>query len=956
MVDAMNDARTRAQHLKASLTEDLRKRRAEAREMPMLNPIQAAAVDLARRIAAKEIKPADVAALLQLLAVDGFHARARWSAAYVGDLDRANNEAAMRERIEAFAKKDGEIVPFEAFKAAVERELYAVVFTAHPTFSLSRSDFDDLAAMIAAAPEAADADARLFERPHHPQTDIDLASEHDQVASAIQNAQAALARLHGAVLDTAEALYPGRAAEITPRLMSVANWVGYDLDGRQDITWATTLAFRLEDGAEALRRAQAKLSEARAFAGGDHAFEASLDALDAQFERTRRRFENALRKAPEDIHDAAQVAAFSKALVDTDGRLTPKSALAEIAKLRRAAPTPDTARTLGVLAAQIAGSGFSTARIHMRINANQLHNAIRPAIEMEGEPDAPADRRRWVNLISELINTAKPHTVNLGSIMREIASAKRTFMVIATILKHIDPDTPIRFLIAESDTPFTVLTAIYFARLFGVEDSIEICPLFETDEGLDRGASVLAELLDNPHYCDYVRRMGRLCVQTGYSDAGRFIGQIPGGLSIERLRMKLGRSWREFDLGDVELVIFDTHGESIGRGGHPGSFEDRLLYVHSHAARALFAEQGVRYRQETSFQGGDGYVWHARPELSLATITRLFLAASKPADTTPDAFYKDVDWSLDFFKSILEFQQALADDPGYVGVLGAFGPNLLYPTGSRMTLRQREGKTAAPSFEKLSQIRAIPNNAILQQMGYMANTLGGVGSTIEKDPDGFDRVKRGSARMTHLLAIVRAARELSDFDRLRAYVDLRHSAYWLSRAHGEATPVERPWMRRVAALLETAPAQQTDMRRLMRRLFADTVAAKDILPEAEGLDAETAETMDLVHVVRIALIERIFRLAAMIPRFASVQGVAIDDYARRILRLDVESSIADLREIFPVGASNGDDTDFGEPSDFTPGAAGYARVHAELLDPIEQLYDLSRLAGVTLANFHHAIG
>ena len=69
-----------------------------------------------------------------------------------------------------------------------------------------------------------------------------------------------------------------------------------------------------------------------------------------------------------------------------------------------------------------------------------------------------------------------------------------------------------------------------------------------------------------------IRRRGRLCLQTGYSDAGRFIGQIPASLAVERTRIKLSELIVKCGLTDVELIIFDTHGESIGRGSHPLRF------------------------------------------------------------------------------------------------------------------------------------------------------------------------------------------------------------------------------------------------------------------------------------------------------------------------------------------------------------------------------------------------
>jgi hypothetical protein len=57
----------------------------------------------------------------------------------------------------------------------------------------------------------------------------------------------------------------------------------------------------------------------------------------------------------------------------------------------------------------------------------------------------------------------------------------------AQILHHIDADTPIRMLVAECEQPTTVLAALYFAKLFGIEDKVDVSPLFETETALEHG-------------------------------------------------------------------------------------------------------------------------------------------------------------------------------------------------------------------------------------------------------------------------------------------------------------------------------------------------------------------------------------------------------------------------------------------------------------------------------------
>jgi phosphoenolpyruvate carboxylase len=234
--------------------------------------------------------------------------------------------------------------------------------------------------------------------------------------------------------------------------------------------------------------------------------------------------------------------------------------------------------------------------------------------------------------LRELLAEATPLRVNFAALAIETSTAMRQFLVMAKILHHIDADAPIRMLIAECEQPQTVLAALYFAKLFGIDDKVDVSPLFETERagtwralpGSLAGRGILSRL------CPRARPGS---VQTGFSDAGRFIGQVPAALAIERLQGRLADAMRNNGLTDVAALIFDTHGESMGRGAHPSGFADRLTWPLSRWARGRFARAGIAIEPEASFQGGDGYLFFRNDELALATLTRIAEAeASLAAD------------------------------------------------------------------------------------------------------------------------------------------------------------------------------------------------------------------------------------------------------------------------------------------------------------------------------------
>ena len=77
------------------------------------------------------------------------------------------------------------------------------------------------------------------------------------------------------------------------------------------------------------------------------------------------------------------------------GRLTSTAPLIELIDAALATVAEDAiARRLLVLRAEMAGHGLGLAHIHVRLNATQVHNAIRKTIGMEAPPGMTAFRSR----------------------------------------------------------------------------------------------------------------------------------------------------------------------------------------------------------------------------------------------------------------------------------------------------------------------------------------------------------------------------------------------------------------------------------------------------------------------------------------------------------------------------------------------------------------------------------
>ena len=898
---------------------------ARADEDPFGNPVLLVSLAITRQLDAGSLTEADIAALIRYLRDAAFTDRAGRVAAYLGGIDTAANDGILAGLAQNLLRPDPNDSPvrWAEYRALTERTRFAAVFTAHPTFSLPLPVNQALAEAACGRPVPS------FES-HRPPP-ITLRNEFEQAAAAIANGRDAIDRFNAALIAVARGAWPDRWTELIPSPVVLSTWVGYDTDGRTDIGWLDTLKLRLEMKRLQLVRLHARVSVLPSAAGLAERLAEARDAVDRQ-----------IALCP-DQPEPAKVAAFAHALIGSrDTALTSPAPLLPLFHAAIAqAPGDETGDreklALTIARAGLVSHGLALAHTHTRLNAAQIHNVVRQRLGIADPPEDPSRRRALFGAINAALDTVTAEPVDFGALISEQASAAKLMMTVAQIIKHVDSSVSVRFLIAETETGYTLLAALWLARLFGIEQNVEISPLFETADALEHGATVLEEALRSPHYRNYLKTTGKLALQFGYSDSGRYVGQLAASYLIERLRLKIGQTLEHHGVTGVEVILFDTHGESIGRGAHPGSLADRLKYLSPTASRQALGRAGLKVREEAAFQGGDGYLLFGTPELALATITRIAEQTYHPA-TGPieDPVYANPDFAADFFATIRSGMEGLVEDAGYAALLGAFGPSLLDRTGSRPAARQSDGMGGAARISHPRELRAIPNNAILQQLGWCANTLQGIGAAAARHPETFTELRQTSRRFKRAMDLASHALAHSDIEVLRAVIATLDPGTWLDRAAHTRRPGRREALVAVARALERldiwAAAQS-----MFRRISADHLALRVTWPDVPHMGNREI----LLHALRLALIHRIWLLATGIPDFSPRHGVTRLALEAAILRLDIETSLDILAEIFPAATDPAADCDYAEPAPDRRTAA-YAREHEELFAPMRRLFAMVR--------------
>jgi len=903
--------------------------RAAAAVNPFGNPLMSIALAVTRML---DQGVADIDGLhvtIKALRDDAFNERAKRIAAYVG----GNGEPRLEVLAQRLARPDpaDSPVPWKQFKTEAERPRFAAVFTAHPTFSLPWPVSDALASL------AGGGVVETFDT-HRP-TKPTLSEEFSRAITAIQNGRDALDALAAALLEVARSTWPDRWHTLAPRPIILSSWVGYDTDGRTDIAWWDTIGLRLEMKRLQLVRTKQQVVSFPVCAPIVERIDRALGAVEAQ-----------IACVPAN-GDPEAVARFARTLVQVrDEALTSPAALVTLLDAAIESADPADRLKIAVARAGLISHGLALAHTHVRLNSAQLHNAVRQRLGIAEPPEDPARRRTVLAAINAALDTVESVPVDFGSLLAEQASGVRLMMTIAQIVKHIDSSSPVRFLVAETETGYTLLSALWLAKRFGIAEQIEISPLFETADALEYGARLIEEALRSPHYRAYLKSTGRFALQFGYSDSGRYVGQLAATYLIERLRLKIADVLGKYELSGIEVILFDTHGESIGRGGHPRSLADRLAYLFPSANRLALSRVGVVVREESAFQGGDGYLLFGTSRLALSTVAGIAEHAFPQRDSgDDDPIYEEADFAADFFSTIRASMAELVEDPGYIALLGAFGPALLDPSGSRPDARQRDSGGPAV-LRHPSELRAIPNNAILQQLGWFANTVHGLGAAIARHPELFVDMQSRSERFQRAMALAAEALGRSDIDVLRGVIATIDPGSWLDRAAYTKLPGRPLALVSVAQSLEGA-ALWAPALAMFRRIQADHLALRSIWRDAPRM----TDRLVLLHGLRLALIQRIWLLGTRIPDFSPRHGVTRETVTQRVLRLDIPNVVETLKAIFPAETDLASGLDYGEP----PGPRAddaYVREHREIFEPMRRLFELVREIAAAITHEVGAFG
>jgi len=386
-------------------------------------------------------------------------------------------------------------------------------------------------------------------------------------------------------------------------VLHFGSWVGGDMDGNPNAgaeTLRAALARQRELLLDRYRREAAelarRLSQSGARTGVSDAVRDSVAAYGAQFSK-------ALAAIPTRYHDMPYRVLFALIAARLEAtRRDEANGYAGAIELERdlgmvlaslRAHHGEHAGLFGVqrLLRRVETFGFHLATIDVRQHAH-VHRAVLATLLRDPDWTARPPADRLTRLRRALEQGERPSGSPDDQAMRTLD----VFEAIADCRARFGPDAIGPYIISMAQGADDVLAVLLLARWGGLAQpgskhvALDIAPLFETVADLEGAPDVMRALLDDPYYRAHLAERGmHQVVMIGYSDSNKDAGIGAARWALQRAQAALVET---LDRSGIDLTFFHGRGGTVSRGG--GKIASAILSAPAGSVRGRLrvTEQG----------------------------------------------------------------------------------------------------------------------------------------------------------------------------------------------------------------------------------------------------------------------------------------------------------------------------------------------------------------------------
>ena len=291
--------------------------------------------------------------------------------------------------------------------------------------------------------------------------------------------------------------------------------------------------------------------------------------------------------------------------------------------------------------------GFHLVTLDLRQHASRHTAALAELFARYGDTQdygglSEADKR---TMLTRELSSSRPLAPAVLDLSEESNQTLGLFRTVRRAHQRLGPDAIDTYIISMTRDVSDVLAVLVMARDAGCDAGLDVTPLFETVDDLDRASQVLDDLLRCAPYRDHVRRRGdHQQVMIGYSDSNKDGGYLAATWQLQLAQRSLAEVC---DRHGVKLTLFHGRGGSIGRGGGPANAAIRAQPPESVRGRFKLTEQGeviaARYRDDRLAHRHLEQIVHAvlltaRPDRTPKTTARVDQVLDELADLARDAY------------------------------------------------------------------------------------------------------------------------------------------------------------------------------------------------------------------------------------------------------------------------------------------------------------------------------
>ncbi|MDX2077355.1 MAG: phosphoenolpyruvate carboxylase [bacterium] len=416
-----------------------------------------------------------------------------------------------------------------------------------------------------------------------------------------------LIEIYDALQHVLEENYPDEDWSDLPPLLSFASWMGGDRDGNPNVTPEVTLKTL-----QTMRRA------ARNAYLGDIAYlrdrltQSQQEVKIAPDLMEKWREENLNTRYPDEFYREVMDAIYYR--LEADLYKSGAELLADLHQVQASLKANNSKHsaqgTLGWLIRKVQLFGLHLAPLDVREDARLHATALTEMFAHYG--------------ISENFS-ALPESEKIAILQREITNPRPLFplnpnfsegtnRIIATwrmvgeAHRLYSPAVIDCFITSMSQQASDVMTMLLFATEVGVADDLDLVPLFETVDDLQRAPQVMETLFNNVAYHAHLNKRRtpdgqlRQQIMIGYSDSNKDGGYIASNWNLYVAQETLAEICAKHN---VAVQFFHGRGGSIGRGGGPTNQAIRSQPAHAFHGEIKITEQGevIAYRYSNSAIG-----------------------------------------------------------------------------------------------------------------------------------------------------------------------------------------------------------------------------------------------------------------------------------------------------------------------------------------------------------------